>query len=167
MNYKTIKLKALMEDLNLYGEDSDKEVKLTSEQKRAIMGMINDFNKYGQCLQREKSLTEIAKKLSTISKHAETMLTHEDGNWFDKNTIQRHAKELKKHTEDFVKVANEAHLLEQRMLALFDDLGSILNKYFEIADLPDVQIPTSVGGKGYSSADTGGKPPYRDGYENA
>ena len=162
---RPIKLKSLMEDLNLYGDQDKTEVKLTPDQKKTIMDMIADYNKYSKYLQRDKSLTDIAKRLSQICNHAETLLSSEEGDWFDKQTVSRHAKELKKYIDDFTKVATEAHLLEQRMLALFEDCGNILNKYFKIEDeMPKAEIPQAIGSSnktGTATPDNAPKSPIR------
>ena len=41
-------------------------------------------------------------------------------------------KELKSYSEQFTKVAGEAHGLQQRMESLYEDMGKVLSRYYEI-----------------------------------
>lgn len=123
----------------LYGETTDPnaEVKLTMEQKQAIMEMISNFNEYGKCLSRDRKLGEIAGKISEIAKHADTFMMNETGDWFDKQTVSKNSKEMKKCADDFCKIAQEASLLEQRMSASYEDMGHFLSRYFDIKEITE------------------------------
>jgi hypothetical protein len=135
---KNITLKSLME--GLYGENVDQpsqEVKLTSEQKQAITDMVANYNEYGKFLSRDKKLPEIASKIAEIARHAETLMMSETGDWFDKQTVSKNSKEMKKSADDFGKIAQEAHLLEQRMTAAYEDMGHFLSRYFNINDITE------------------------------
>ena len=41
-------------------------------------------------------------------------------------------KELKGYSQSFHKFANEAQILQQRIESLYEDMGTILNRYYEI-----------------------------------
>ena len=43
--------------------------------------------------------------------------------------------ELKKQATQFHKISNEAQGLQDRMSALYEDMGNILNRYFNINEL--------------------------------
>ena len=60
---------------------------------------------------------------------------------FDKITVSRNMKELKSYSDQFHKVAKEAHTLQQRMEGLYEDMGKVLGRYYEINELDE-------GGKG-------------------
>jgi hypothetical protein len=142
-----ITLKVLLEDLNLGGgSPGQAEVKLHPEQKAAIMEMVSHYNDFGKHLKRERSLPEIASKISEITKNAETFMVNETGDWFDSVTVKKNAKDLNKCSEDFAKIASEAHLYEQRMTAAYEDMGHILQRYFDIKEIAEAvspQAPTS------------------------
>ena len=52
--------------------------------------------------------------------------------WFDKITVNRNMKELTGMSKQFSKIANEAKSLQERMGALYEDMGNILGRYYEI-----------------------------------
>ena len=43
-------------------------------------------------------------------------------------------KELKSYSEQFIKVATEAKGLQQRVESLFEDMGRVLSRYYEIKE---------------------------------
>ena len=43
--------------------------------------------------------------------------------------------DLKKQAGQFNKIANEAQAMQDRMAALYEDMGGILNRYFEIKEI--------------------------------
>ena len=44
-------------------------------------------------------------------------------------------KELKGYSDQFSKFANEAHTLQQRIESLYEDMGTILNRYYHIDEI--------------------------------
>jgi len=106
----------------------------SNEEKKRALEMIGKYNEYGHALRRETNLLEIAEKLQEISNYAESFTMNESEDWFDKVTIDRNMKDLKKLSESFAKLARETYVHEQRMEALYEDAGMILNRYFEIKD---------------------------------
>lgn len=121
----------------------------TNEEKKAALEAIGRYNEYGRQLARESSLMEIAHNLSEVAKHAQQFISEElegrkktdEGAWFDGVMPERNMKELSKCSEEFKKYAMEAHVLEQRMQALYEQMGTNLNRYFEIKDLQEGVSP--------------------------
>jgi hypothetical protein len=119
----------------------------------SVIEQIAQYNEYGNALRRARSMREIAEHLSQIAELAEQTVVNEADDWFDAHTLKRNMTELKKFTSEFAKYANEADMLEQRMTALYDDMGHILNRYFEIQQdqqqvaigLPQTQEEPSTG----------------------
>lgn len=124
-----MKLKTLIEEIA--GEEQHV---LSPEEKKSALEMIGRYNEYGKALRRETNLLEIANKLQEISSYAEQFTMNESEDWFDKVTIDRNMKDLNKLSESFNKLARETYMHEQRMEALYEDAGMILNRYFEIKD---------------------------------
>ena len=62
----------------------------------------------------------------------------ETEDWFDKVTVSRNMKELTNHSKQFSKIAEEASSVQQRLAGLYEDMGSILNRYY---DIPETHIP--------------------------
>ena len=58
----------------------------------------------------------------------------ETDDMFDKVTINRNMKELKGLSGQFSKVSSEAHALQERMSGLYEDMGHILGRYYNIGE---------------------------------
>jgi hypothetical protein len=88
----------------------------------------------GKALYQQSALKETAKKLSSIAEMAATHTVQETEDWFDKVTVTRNMKELTNHSKQFSKIAEEASSVQQRLSALYEDMGVILNRYYEIPE---------------------------------
>lgn len=113
-------------------EDIDRP-RLTTEQKKQFLESIKSFSKYGKYLKSDIDLVELSEKLNNICKMAEQMILEEADEWFDKITINRNMKELKRIGNEFHKTSKEAKSLQERMISLYEDMGHVINRYFEIA----------------------------------
>lgn len=138
-----LKLRKLIEGIEEAAPMQERE--WTTEEKKSALEAIGRYNEYGRQLSREASLMEIAHNLSEVAKHAQRFLSKEleenskskEQGWFDNVMPERNMKELSKCSEEFKKYAMEAHVLEQRMQALYEQMGVNLNRYFEIKDLQE------------------------------
>ena len=117
-------LTGLVEDL--YGE---KPQKVSANE---ILEAVRTFNSIGKHLRNEANLRTIAKSLGEIATKAKTHTIQETGDWFDKVTVNRNMKELTNLSKQFGKIAKESNSLQQRMSGLYEDMGHVLNRYFEI-----------------------------------
>ena len=117
-------LKGIVEDI--YGE---KPSKVSANE---ILEAIRTFNSIGKHMKSEANLRKIAKSLSEIAKKAKTHTVQETEDWFDKVTVNRNMKDLTTLSNSFNKIAGEAHTLQERMNALYEDMGYILNRYYEM-----------------------------------
>jgi len=108
----------------------------TSEKVSAkeIKEAMNNFSQMGKLLQREENLKEIAHSLSTIATKAKSYTLSETDDWFDKVTVNRNMKELTNLSKSFNKIASEAQGLQERMSALYEDMGHVIGRYYEIDD---------------------------------
>lgn len=136
-----LKLRPLIEGIDQPIVDQQKE--WTTEEKKSALEAIGRYNEYGNLLRRppEGNLMEIAHTLSKITEAAEKFTLSEADEWFDKNTVSRNMKELRRVSEEFNKLAKEAHTVQQRMEALYEDGGHVLGRYFEIKDLNEGSGP--------------------------
>lgn len=114
--------------------------KMAPEIKERALKAIKEYNKYGKMIYREGNLHEIAKIFSEIAKFAERFTTENANDWFDGVTVQRNMKELGRLSGDFHKIAKEVQSYQDRMTGLYEDMGNILNRYFEIEDLAE-EVP--------------------------
>ena len=117
-----MKLKKLIE--NVFEENELNEEEFLSD--------VANYNQFGKSIYRNDSIYEVAKKLSEIARQANIHTVRETEDSFDKITVSRNMKELKSYSDQFHKVAKEAHGLQQRMESLYEDMGRVLNRYYEI-----------------------------------
>ena len=75
---------------------------------------------------------EMAKQLSHIAEQAHTHVMSETNDWFDKVSVSKNMKSLKGSVVEFKKTAMEANQLNQRLTGLYEDIGHVLNRYYEI-----------------------------------
>jgi hypothetical protein len=111
-----------------YGEQTQK---VSSKQ---VGEALRSYNRLGETLYQQQSLKETAKKLSQIAEMAATHTVQETEDWFDKVTVSRNMKELTNHSKSFAKIAEEASSVQQRLAGLYEDMGMILNRYYDIPE---------------------------------
>lgn len=115
--------------------EDEETPKISNEAKRRFMEMVKGYSKFGKFIYREGNLVEVAKSLHKISELASHFALNEAGDWFDKITVQRNMKELSGLSKDFAKVAQDTQVLQERLSALYEDMGHIINRYYEVADI--------------------------------
>jgi len=96
--------------------------------------VVGQYNEYGDTLRNSFSMREMAEKLMDIADFAEQTLTNETaGNdWYDSHTIRRNVKEMRSYVKEFNKLAEEYDTIRTRATALYDDMGRVLERYFEV-----------------------------------
>jgi len=101
--------------------------------------VISTFANLGEALKRSGTFREVASQIAHISEMAEATIMQEAGDWFDATTIKRNMKELGAYSKDFGKLAEEMDAMQQRATALYDDMGNVLTRYFEMTqdDAPE------------------------------
>jgi len=140
---KKLKLSHILKE-----QEEQEELRLSPEQKKKFMEQVKEYNSFRKTLQTENDLVEIAERLSGLAQMAEKTVLEETDDWFDKVTIGRNMKELKKINEEFQKTARDAKSVQERMVSLYEDMGHIIGRYFSIN--PDEQPtrqdnPTTTG----------------------
>jgi len=115
-----------------YGETPTQ--KITSKQ---VSEALRNYNQIGKSLYQQQSLKETAKRLSSIAEMAASHTLQETEDWFDKVTVSRNMKELTNHSKAFSKIAEEASSVQQRLASLYEDMGMILNRYYDIPEGED------------------------------
>tara|TARA_B110000503_G_scaffold130040_1_gene202967 strand:+ start:278 stop:925 length:648 start_codon:yes stop_codon:yes gene_type:complete len=116
-----------------YGESSETQKVSPDQVKEALQ----NYNRLGEALYQQQSLKETAKSLSQIAEMAASHTLQETEDWFDKVTVTRNMKELTNHSKSFSKIAEEASSVQQRLAGLYEDMGSILNRYYDIPESVD------------------------------
>ena len=102
--------------------------------EQTFMESVGKYNEIGKQIYREGNLRDVAQHLSKLAKVAQAHTLRETDDWFDKITINRNMKELNGLAGSFTKVATEAQSLQERMSGLYEDMGNILGRYYEIGE---------------------------------
>ena len=131
-----IKLKTLIEEnaasvVNQQSVSAESQ-KMTREDKKQLSQMVAEYNEYGKVIRNINEIAQVSEKLCKIASMAETYALQESGDWMQANVAKRHFAELKKLSEGFRKLASECYENNKQMTALYEDMGHIYEKYFEI-----------------------------------
>jgi len=139
---KATDLSGMVEDI--YGQSTQKV------NVKEFMKEVSGFNSFGKQIYREGNLRELAERLSKLAMTAKQHTIQETEDWFDKITVNRNMKELTSLSNQFRKVATESQGLQERMSGLYEDMGHILGRYYEIHE-PEHEVSSE--GKSYRDGD--------------
>ena len=135
-----IKLKDLLNEMTIAGGIvSESPWAKNEEEKQSVnvkelVETIRNFNSIGESIYGKGSLKEVAESLSSIAEGAAQHTLSEVDDMFDKVTVSRNMKELTGLSKQFGKVATEANSLQERMSGLYEDMGHILGRYYQIGE---------------------------------
>ena len=117
---------------NLLSEVFDEAPKVD---KHKVIEGVKNYGKVGQSLFNNNNIMEVAEQLAQVAESAHHHILGEESDWFDKVSVNRNMKSLKGNVMEFQKTAKEAHALNQRLTALYEDIGGVLNRYYEIDEV--------------------------------
>ena len=129
---KNIKLMGMVEDIGLNLADDRPEVN-----KHEVIEAVKSYARVGKQLYNGGGILEAAKQLVQMAESAQNHVLSETNDWFDAVSVKRNMKELKGLTGQFRKTAVEANATNQRLSALYEDMGNILNRYYDIEEALD------------------------------
>ena len=134
---KEVILEVLKEEKELlkeYDPNTDKfsDEGISTEQKKIASEKISKFGKYQRFIALEAKDMDVAEDICNIIENASQCILNETDDWFDGISVKRNLKEVKTLAKDFYKTAKERQVYTQRMQSLYEDMGNILNRYFEI-----------------------------------
>jgi hypothetical protein len=138
-----MKLKKLVKESWL-----DEPKQLSKEERTAFLEEVGKYGSYGKSIYSEGNLMEIAQQLSKIVEQAEVVALTEAGEDFDSLTIERNMKHVKGLCKEFAKTATETQHLRSRLQSLYEDMGNILGRYYDIKDESVEDMLNVDGGKG-------------------
>ena len=131
-------------------EDKVSDVKLKSlieneeESTPVDAGKFNQalrtFPKLGNAIYGEHDLKSVAETLSYLAKTSRQHALSETEDWFDKITVNRNMKELNTLSGQFSKISTEAKSLQERMSALYVDMGHIINRYYDLNEEEEEEL---------------------------
>jgi len=126
-------------------KETEEFEQLPTELKKHFLEIISTYNQHREGMSRKSDIMQIAETLGGIADAAQEYTLREGGEWFDRVTIKRNMSELKKLQTAFEKEAVEAQSQQQRLEALYEDMGHVLGRYFEIADLSEEVMKQRLG----------------------
>lgn len=124
-------LKNILNEKYLREEEDDMPA-MTKEDKRAFLEAVANYHRLGEMIYRANTLKEVASTLGGIVEMAENVTLQESEHWFDNVTVSRHMKQLQEAYKVFEKTAGEMSGMQQRLEAAYEDIGSVLNKYYKV-----------------------------------
>lgn len=133
-----LKLKDLLKETEEFQQ-------LPSELKKHFLEIISTYGQHREGMSRKSDIMKIAETLGGIADAAQEYTLREGGDWFDRVTIKRNMNELKKLQSAFEKEALEAKSQQERLEALYEDMGHVLGRYFEIADITEDVMKQRLG----------------------
>lgn len=128
---RNIKLMGIIEDIGIMADERPKV------NKHEVIEAVKSYARIGKQIQVNNNIMEASKQLSKIAEAAQNHILSETDDWFDGVSVKRNMKELKGLTGQFKKTAVEANATNQRLSALYEDMGNILNRYYDIDEALD------------------------------
>jgi hypothetical protein len=126
-------------------KESEEFQQLPTELKRHFLEIISTYGQHREGMTRKSDIRQVAETLGGIADAAQEYTLREGGDWFDRVTIKRNMSELKKLQSAFEKESLEARAQEQRLESLYEDMGHVLGRYFEIADVSEDVMKSRLG----------------------
>jgi hypothetical protein len=130
-HWETKMLKNILNEKYLREEEDDMPA-MTKEDKKAFLEAVANYHRLGEMIYRANTLKEVASTLGGIVEMAENMTLQESEHWFDNVTVSRHMKQLQEAYKVFEKTAGEMSGMQQRLEAAYEDIGTVLNKYYKV-----------------------------------
>ena len=115
-----------------YIGESEETPKMSTEDKKSFLEAVANFHKLGEMIYSNAKLQEVTETLKSVMERAETMTMQESEHWFDNVTVSRHMKQMTESMKVFEKTAGEMSGLQQRLESAYEDMGTVLNKYYKI-----------------------------------
>jgi hypothetical protein len=126
-------------------KETEEFQQLPTEIKKHFLEIISTYGQHRESMKRKSDIRQISETLGAIADAAQEYTLREGGDWFDRVTIKRNMGELKKLQAGFQKEALEAKSQEERLEALYEDMGHVLGRYFEIADVSEQVMKQRLG----------------------
>jgi hypothetical protein len=126
-------------------KETEEFQQLPTELKKHFLEIISTYGQHREGMSRKSDIRQVAETLGGIADAAQEYTLREGGDWFDRVTIKRNMNELKKLQAGFEKEALEAAQQQQRLEALYEDMGHVLGRYFEIADVSEQVMKQRLG----------------------
>ena len=130
-NYEKQLMKHILNEKYL-GEEE--ETKMTKEERSAFLEAVGNFHKLGEMVYAKGGLQEVSTTLQSVVEQAEKLTLSESEHWFDNVTVSRHMKQMNEAYKVFEKTSKEMTGLQQRLESAYEDMGTVLNRYYKIGE---------------------------------
>ena len=108
----------------------NEEQKMTKEERNSFLEAVANFHKLGEMIYSNAKLQEVTETLKSVVEQAEKLTISESEHWFDNVTVSRHMKQMNEAMKIFEKTAGEMNGLQQRLESAYEDMGTVLNRYY-------------------------------------
>ena len=112
----------------------EEETKMSKEEKSSFLEAVSNFHKLGEMVYAKGGLQEVTKTLQNVVEQAEKVTLAETEHWFDNVTTSRHMKQMNEAFKVFEKTSKEMNGLQQRLESAYEDMGTVLNRYYKIGE---------------------------------
>jgi len=112
----------------------DEDVKMSKDDRNSFLEAVSNFHKLGEMVYSNGGLQEVTKTLQSVVEQAEKVTLSETEHWFDTVTTSRHMKQMNEAFKVFEKTSTEIGGLQQRLESAYDDMGTVLNRYYKIGE---------------------------------
>lgn len=121
---------------------------ITMDTKRKFLEIVSTFGSYRRQLERGADIQKAAKTIGGIVEAARELTLQEANDAdLDPITVKRNMKELQKLQNEFDKTCSEANKVDQRLQSIYEEMGTILSRYYEISDISDDEVQQRLGEK--------------------
>lgn len=132
--YKLVQLinENVTED-TLGGDMGNTTQNLPPVNKKLFNESLKRFHEYSSMFNKDvKQYKKALDEIKYIVETAERVTLEETQDWFDNVTVSRHVKQMKEAYKTFEKTIMEASQLSQRLNASYEDIGKVLQNYYDI-----------------------------------
>ena len=110
----------------------ESEIPYSKEERSAFLESLKQFSSFKNEIYRSKKLKEISKTIGALIENAEVFTLSEIDDNFDKISVNRDLKEIKTDYKMFEKTCSEMHVLQQRLEAVYENIGNKLSRYYDL-----------------------------------
>lgn len=142
MNLKNTKisLKQIVENFDKISTSvgfDDEPKKLSIEEKKKLMQMATQFEKFGEAFRNEAAILESTKNMSELCELASTYAINECPDVFQKQIIDKDMANMKKHIAEHTKIAKECYAKMQQLRVSHENVGHILGRYYNLQEIAE------------------------------
>ena len=98
---------------------------------------VREYAKFGKVLNNNESINDAAKAVVEAAELAHEHILSETDDWFDAVSVKRNMKQMSGNIKEFKKAVNESSQLNQRLVSLYEEIGMVLNRYYDIEEALD------------------------------